>query len=392
MIEIICGEGEDKGMTTQGTIKRPKNIKQIGEVNSEKKIYIEDYVFTYINSVAYDNPEKVKAGVLLGESHKTLEESLVFIKGAVNITVDDTDNSINFDDKVWTSIYGEMEKYFGKLEIVGWFVSTPNATPEYFSILKKIHIDNFAGNMKTLYLVNTIEKEENFYLYENNKLSKQCGFVCFYERNNEMQEYMLANRGERTIEEPIQEDVVTNIRNVIQEKREAVQQRRTTSMLYVVSTFMIVVVLVIGINLMNSYEKMQNFDNTLNSIVKEISNLNGTQDGLNDEATPVNKIIGNVYPTEAETQTGQAETITSAEPDTKTAESQVSAENNEQGATGSMPVSVKPILTYTVEKGDTLMSICRQNYGNVEKYKEVMELNNIDDADKIYVGQEIKLP
>ena len=67
--------------------------------------------------------------------------------------------------------------------------------------LKKIHLDNFAGSMKTLYLIDTVEKEENFYLYENGELKKQKGYVCFYERNYEMQEYMLERRERSSCED-----------------------------------------------------------------------------------------------------------------------------------------------------------------------------------------------
>ena len=54
MIEIICNEensDKSKQVTRGAAIRRPKNIKQIGEVSSDKKIYIEDYAFTYINSI-----------------------------------------------------------------------------------------------------------------------------------------------------------------------------------------------------------------------------------------------------------------------------------------------------------------------------------------------------
>ena len=60
MIEIICNEensDKSKQVTRGAAIRRPKNIKQIGEVSSDKKIYIEDYAFTYINSIAYNNPQ-----------------------------------------------------------------------------------------------------------------------------------------------------------------------------------------------------------------------------------------------------------------------------------------------------------------------------------------------
>ena len=68
MIEIICNEensDKSKQVTRGAAIRRPKNIKQIGEVSSDKKIYIEDYAFTYINSIAYNNPSDSQAGVLL---------------------------------------------------------------------------------------------------------------------------------------------------------------------------------------------------------------------------------------------------------------------------------------------------------------------------------------
>ena len=55
MIEIICNKddsdkSEENPKDNNTCIRRPKNIKQIGDVSSDKKIYIEDYAFTYINS------------------------------------------------------------------------------------------------------------------------------------------------------------------------------------------------------------------------------------------------------------------------------------------------------------------------------------------------------
>ena len=82
MIEIICNGEDDsnKGnMRGNADIRRPKNIKQIGDVSSNRKIYIEDYAFTYINSVAYQTPEDEQAGVLLGEVQKSDEEKCLFL-------------------------------------------------------------------------------------------------------------------------------------------------------------------------------------------------------------------------------------------------------------------------------------------------------------------------
>ena len=380
MIEIVCNDGEKKSLNGQQNIKRPKNIKQIGEMQSNKKIYIEDYVFTYINSIAYEDSDKLSVGVLLGESRKSGGESIVFIKGAVKVELDEDENRITFNENVWSLIYEDMEKYFHNLEITGWFVATPDVTLDFMSNLEKIHLDNFAGNMKTLYLVNTAEKEEDFYLYEEKSLKKQSGYVCFYERNNDMQEYMLAKRTGKSVDPMVQDDVIHNFRTIIAEKKEAAEQKKTMSLMYGISTFMIVVVLVIGINMMNSYEKMKVLDVTINQIAQEVAGMNvKSTTSIDDETTGTTwkKIVGGVFPTEAQTQVATTVAATVAQT---------------QAATSSTPVDVKPVLSYIVQKGDTLMSICRKIYGDGLKYKEIMGLNNIDDPDKIYIGQEIKLP
>ena len=110
MIEIICNEGENSSNDKDDRIRRPKNIKQIGEIDSNRKIYIEDYAFTFINSIAYANQEAIAVGVLLGEFQKNGNESYIFIKGAIKVKMAEEKNfsKIHFDEKVWTSIYEEM--------------------------------------------------------------------------------------------------------------------------------------------------------------------------------------------------------------------------------------------------------------------------------------------
>ena len=104
--------------------------------------------------------------------------------------------------------YADVEKYFPNLQVVGWFAALPDVTTERMQYLRRVHLDNFAGNMKTMYLINKAEKDENFYLFENGDLKKQKGYVCFYERNYEMQEYMLQKRGVKSVEAPEKDKVM----------------------------------------------------------------------------------------------------------------------------------------------------------------------------------------
>lgn len=46
---------------------------------------------------------------------------------------------------------------------------------------------------------------------------------------------------------------------------------------------------------------------------------------------------------------------------------------------------------YTVKKGDTLWNICKQELGDGQKYKEIAELNKLENPDKIYPGQQLRL-
>ena len=50
--------------------------------------------------------------------------------------------------------------------------------------------------------------------------------------------------------------------------------------------------------------------------------------------------------------------------------------------------------TYTVVKGDTLSHIAKEHYGKASKWHAIFEANRdqIDDPDKIFPGQVLKLP
>ncbi|MDY4743644.1 MAG: LysM peptidoglycan-binding domain-containing protein [Lachnospira sp.] len=386
MIEIICNEestDKSKQVTRGAAIRRPKNIKQIGEVSSDKKIYIEDYAFTYINSIAYNNPSDSQAGVLLGESQVDGDEKCVFIKGVIRakLGTEVEEKGVYFNENVWNGIYSDVEKYFPDLSVVGWFAAIPEVTTERMLKLKKIHLDNFAGAMKTFYLIDTVEKEENFYLYENGELKKQKGYVCFYERNYEMQEYMLERR-ERSSSEDGQDKVMKSIRNIIREKEELREQKKSTRFMYAVSGFMVVVILVISINLMNNYQKMKKFDKSISSLMVQMSG-NDSDDGEN--VVPVNKLEGGVYPTEAQTETQEA-TISA----TATESVKVTTAPATEAQTAAASVSEPKI--YTVKAGDTIMGICKRYYGDTSKCSEVIAFNNIKDENLLYVGQQIKLP
>jgi nucleoid-associated protein YgaU len=48
--------------------------------------------------------------------------------------------------------------------------------------------------------------------------------------------------------------------------------------------------------------------------------------------------------------------------------------------------------SYTVQPGDNLSKISKRFYGDANKYMSIVKANNLDDPDKIKVGQELVIP
>ena len=56
MIEVIYKEETDTTKETAEYVKLPNNVRQIGEIKGKKKIYMEDYVYTFLKKIAR-NPQ-----------------------------------------------------------------------------------------------------------------------------------------------------------------------------------------------------------------------------------------------------------------------------------------------------------------------------------------------
>ncbi len=190
MIEIIY-QGEEEGLAeTKTDLKLPKNVRQIGDVGQEnKKIYVEDFVMSYVKHFSSRN---LKYGVLLGNVIKHSGNTYFFISGAV-CAKPVIDNEIIFDEDVWTGIYENIKNFFDNVEIVGWFLSIPGMLAGDMANIQKIHLDNFAGNDKVCFVLDRIECEDTFHIYSDGGMKKIEGHYIYYEKNVDMQSYMVVN-------------------------------------------------------------------------------------------------------------------------------------------------------------------------------------------------------
>ena len=192
MIEMVYSSKESE---EQGNVTIPKNIRQIGENNSNQKIYVEDNVITNLKKRT-GKQEDVNYGVLLGEIKKKNGNTYVFVKGMVEVR-EVIENSLIFNDDIWAAIYKDIKKYFSKMNIVGWFVSVPYRVRDDLKGIRKLHLDNFAGNDKVCFLTDRTENDENFYMCKQGNLEKQSGYYIYYERNEKMKKYIKSLNNEK---------------------------------------------------------------------------------------------------------------------------------------------------------------------------------------------------
>lgn len=382
MIEIVYKEETE---AEEINIKLPRNIKQVGTGGGTRKVYIEDYAAGYIKM----HPEaenEYRYGVLLGEIKRSGKYTYVFVKGAVEAR---EHKSIRFDDEIWTGIYEDIKQYFTEGDIIGWYLNVPMMERDGRMRLQKIHLDNFAGNDKICFFFDRSEKQEAIYSYDAGMMQKRHGYYVFYEKNLQMQNYMVSEKKEETQDIPSIKISGGSIgarsgRNA--DDIDIKKMGKLPSFLYSASSFLVIAILVATIALMNNYGQMRKLKGSIEQIADRMYAI---QPGAEQETPEV--VNANNIPETAKIENVPGEVDTTVMPqDTQDGqEQQVAAQPEPEPTTASKSTEYN---YYTVKKGETLSTICEKIYGTQDKKQEVMEANGISDENKIFTGQKIILP
>lgn len=387
MIEMVYSSKESR---EQDNVIIPKNIRQMGENNSNQKIYIEDNVMTLLKKKP-ENEESVKYGVLLGDIQRKKNNTYVFVKALVEVR-DIIENSLIFNDDIWSDIYKDIKKYFDRMDIVGWFVSVPYRVRDDLKGIRKLHMDNFAGNDKICFLSDRTENEDSFYMCKRGKLEKQTGYYIYYEKNEKMKKYVKNMNSEKKEEKPIESNKVEikekpanepkSFREVLKESGQPTKQGRVA---YGISGLLIVALLLSTVVMLNNYGELKNIKQTLAgySMDEEAKAVNQMLNGDNDTTQLINIEETTSQSQETETIFQETETIgmETIPEESATKKSKQKAVNSQVSGT-----------TYTVKKGQTLYDISMKVYGTSQMVEEIKEYNDIDDDYTIIEGQKIKLP
>lgn len=394
MIEVIYKkeDGQEGSEELSGTdqVLLPKNIRQIGDPGTHKKIYVEDYIVTYLNKLAVPSNSYSRGAILLGKVNQTAEGQVIFISGAIeaqNLELD-LDETV-FTNETWAEIYKCMNEYFPQLEIVGWFLSRLGFSTELSSKILKTHIDNFPGQNKVLYMIDALEEEDTFYIYENENMKKQRGYYIYYERNDAMQNYMIQQNDithPKTKEMPRvirrDQEVVSSYRksmslNAAAHSGKKKEQEERPKLFYMASTFLTIAILAMGINILNNHDKMKNLEHT-------VAQMRNQKDPAQEQVPVISQ--------STQTTAEQSNPTTEQQPETTTESDAANTDRN----TENQPVIANPkkaqVQYYTVKEGDTIIGISKKMYKSPHFVKQILKVNQLKATENIYPGQKLIIP
>lgn len=467
--------------------KLPKNIRQIGERDQIVKLYVEDYVNTYLRRLYPAGGQDLRVGLLLGSVEMNDGTPYIFIDGAMEMEdVTEQGQKVVFSELAWKKANQSVEQLFPKRSILGWFLcGAPGNDLSPLNYWKQ-HVQYFQGPNKLMYLSSGVEGDESVYITSEDGFYKLCGYSIYYERNQMMQDYMVLRKDVKRIESGSDEKVIQEFRKRMDEHKDEVTDRhQTLGLLRGMCMAMSIVILAGGIVMFNNYERMQEMESVIASAIPERveSALMGKDNAAGKDKPESHVVVeeaeGGVYPTTAavtketmsETQPGgqngsasqaagngqnggdnqaggsgqndgsglnagdgqngaaansggagnaagngsqeQAQTSggNKGASQENSSDGQSSAGNTASGQTGDGQKSgsdagTKPAenggasqaaaggtqRVHVVQDGETLYGICISEYHDVNKLKEICELNGLEDENKIVSGQQLLLP
>ena len=398
MIEAVVSKSNNKD-ENKTNINLPKNLRQIGEISREKKIYIEDYTQSYIRQTVRNRMIPCM-GVLLGSRIRDNGRKYIFVNGAVKADKGIMrNNRVIMTDTLKNEIQEEAARYYHNTSEVGWYyVSDQENIEENMSVLKN-HIDNFQKKDGIFIHYNYEKDELTVYTCTLGTLTPLPGYYIYFEKNRNMQDYMIDNLIPATTESIDSDETSKKIREKIRYKQEEKEHERLMSAVYVMATMVLVLAAAFGMNIIKDSKRINSVDNTINSMATTISEIgkmiipgsSGSGSVDEGETVEVMKLNGEVE-TETETSTEESESSTESDADTSINDAQDTILHQSGSTNTENLTSQQEETLHTVKYGETITSICKKYYGTDDKKTVLMNMNNLSDEDKIYVGQTLIIP
>lgn len=362
----------------------PKNVTQIGESDRSCKIYVEDYVISYIKQLNRHACDKELAVALYGVRKEEGGITYLFLYGA---------GKVNFLQR-----------------------ECRHLSQAQLQEIEKLRRKYFAEYAFLGYRLLNGEMVEGFHVYEQEVCRYITGYVQFYEKNDSMLAYMLEERPEEARPEEVDREKYETVRRRQEEKKAQVIPYRAKGKrnpgagrrrqgIAVAAVF--AVVCAAGVLTLKRDGTLDELQVAARQMLAEMSTQQlsdvvpagadtavvGTivaEDKLTEAIREENAAAGataTAEPASESASEGSPESSTEA-----TATAEPASEPASEGSLESPTESAATAASYTIKRGDTLIGISLQRYGTDKRVAEICSLNDIENPDDIKIGQKIFLP
>ncbi len=419
--------GEIMGELYNPYPKLPKNIRQVGERDQVVKLYIEDYVNTYLKRLYPAGGQDLRVGLLLGEIRTEEGIPFLFIDGALEMEqVTREGEKVEFTEEAWKKAYQVMEQMFPHRSVQGWFLcGAPGCTLSPLDYWKQ-HGQYFSGKNQLMYLNSGLEGEEAIYTASEDGFYKLRGYSIYYERNQMMQDYMVSRKDARRVESGTRDMVIQDFRDRMEERKQSVGHARSAiGLLGGTCSVLAVLVLAGGLVMFGNYRKMKDMEAVIASVMPSDVKTGGLRSfaGQDEDGDlEVESVPGEVYPTLADividqgTGTdvnaagndaagmeagadvaGNTNAGTSASGAQNASETSTPHGGNAGASADAAPAAAvvqipSDAVKYVVQEGETLYGICIERYHSMAQIPQICAWNGLADENHISVGQELYLP
>ncbi len=406
----------------------PKNITQIGETNPHCKVYVEDYVISYIKQLNQYAGEKELPVALYGTRKEEDGITYLFLYGACRLVFLQKECR-HLSQAVQQEAEKQRRKYFSDFIFLG-------------------------------YRLLNGEMVEGFHICEQGVCRYVEGYACFYEKNDAMLAFMLEERREEIKPEEFDQEKYNVVKRRQEERRASAEEKGGQAVIQKMkfrkgaeagpekgdtklrnmkwtAAAAFTLLCAAGIASMGSGEKLGEWQTAARQLMENMSEKQlpdavevvnnsaqvGTivaEDRLNDAILKENAGTGmseegkepasdqesaaveaslesavSSAPESTAQPTMEPTPEPTAEPTPEpTAEPtpEPTAEPTPEPTAEPASASAAELVAYTVQRGDTLIGICLKKYGSDTRVAEICAINNISDPDDIKIGEKIFIP
>ena len=244
-------------------------------------------MITYLRQILTSD-ENMRVMILYGHKEMIEDELYWFVNGAVEAQHDFFMEKTIIDEESWKKVNEMAEKFFPDLTVMGWAITREDSTEDLEEQIMRTQRQFFRPDQKLYFEYITSDKTEALYLHEKGKRNMLSGYYIYYERNECMQNYMVSLRTrERHPEEMNADHAARQFREVCQEKKQDLHKKRSSAFATCVSLLLVMAILVIGITMLNNYEKMQSMERVLYQIsgkMDDATEVAADADAMQDQA------------------------------------------------------------------------------------------------------------